>query len=76
MLSLVHIGLQQWLLLHISKQPPLSGCRVKFSGDADLDQQMLRERVWQEVMARAGKPFADLINIPTQLVKDLLDMKY
>ena len=42
----------------------------------DLDRDKLREQMWQETMARAGKPFADLINIPTQLVKELMDLKY
>lgn len=50
----------------------------------DLDQKVmseinrgrLREHMWQETMVRAGKPFADLINIPTQLVKELMDLKY
>lgn len=36
----------------------------------------LRERLWQEIMARAENPFADLINIPTQLVKELMDLEY
>lgn len=51
---------------------------------SDLDQKVmrgtnsdrLREHMWQETMVRAGKPFADLINVPTQLVKELMDLKY
>lgn len=41
-----------------------------------INRDELREQLWQETMVRAGKPFADLINIPTQLVKELMDLEY
>ena len=43
---------------------------------SEVNRDILREHMWQETMVRAGKPFADLINIPTQLVKELMDLKY
>lgn len=43
---------------------------------SEINRDRLREHMWQETMVRAGKPFADLINIPTQLVKELMDLKY
>ena len=78
--------------LHQMRQPAEEGSPFAdlTSGDqlahvvSDLDQKVmseinrdrLREHMWQETMVRAGKPFADLINIPTQLVKELMDLKY
>lgn len=78
--------------LHQIRQPTEEGPPFAdlASGDqladvvSDLDQRVmseinrdrLREHMWQETMVRAGKPFADLINIPTQLVKELMDLKY
>ena len=76
--------------LHQIRQPAEEGSPFADLTDqhanavSDLDQKVmsgtnrdrLREHMWQETMVRAGKPFADLINIPTQLVKELMDLKY